>query len=207
MIATLPTAVAKRQATKIRGLVPNLETPHPLVAFLPALFQEDPFAQRFVSAFDEALAPIFLTLDNLTTYMDPWLAPEDFLDWLSSWLALSLDETIPLDRRRAFVAKAFDLYRVRGTVKGLQAQVEIFTGGTVEIVDTGGAASSSTAGASFPGSPNFAVLVRVHVDNPKAINVSRLDALVAQAKPAHLTHKIEIVKPSDVKDAVEVSAG
>ena len=207
MIATQPVAVETSEKRQMRGLVPNLETPHPLVAFLPALFQEDPFAQRFVSAFDEALAPIFLTLDNLTAYMDPWLAPEDFLDWLSSWLALSLDETVAIDRRRAFVAKAFDLYRIRGTVKGLQAQVEIFTGGSVEIVDTGGVASSSTAGASFPGSPNYAVLVRVHVDHPKAINVQRLDALVARAKPAHLTHKIEIVKPSDVKDPLEVSAG
>ncbi len=204
MIATLPATAEKR---KMRGLVPNLETPHPLGTFLPALFQEDAFAQRFVSAFDEALAPIFLTLDNLTAYMDPWLAPEDFLDWLSSWLALSLDETVPLDRRLAFVAKAFDLYRIRGTTKGLQAQVEIFTGGTVEIVDTGGTASSPTAGAAFPGSPNFAVMVRVEVDNPKTINLQRLDALVARAKPAHLTHKVEVVKRSDVKDALEVTTG
>jgi len=51
------------------------------------------------------------------------------------------------------------------------------------------------------------VLVRVHVDHPKAINGQRLDALVARAKPAHLTHKIEIVKPSDVKDPLEVNAG
>jgi len=77
----------------------------------------------------------------------------------------------------------------------------------VEISDTGGLATSTTAGAAFPGSPNFAVLVRVQVDDPAAVNMVRLEALVAAAKPAHLTHKIQVVKRAAVKDAVEVTSG
>jgi len=190
-----------------RGLVASLASPHPLGQFLPSLYQEDDFAQRFLSAFDASLAPVFATLDNLDAYLDPWLAPEDFLDWLGSWFGLTLNEAWSVERRRALVANAFEFYRMRGTCKGLKAHVEVFTGGTVEIVDTGGLATSTTAGAAFPGSPNFAVLVRVQVDDPASINMVRLEELVAAAKPAHLTHKVQVVKRAAVKDAVEVSSG
>ena len=139
--------------------------------------------------------------------MDPWLAPEDFLDWLGSWFGLTLDEAWSVERRRAVLANAVEFYRMRGTVKGLKTQVEIFTGGTVEIMDTGGVAISTSAGSAFPGSPNFSVMVRIQVDDPSTINIARLDALVAAAKPAHLTHKVQIVKRAAVKDAVEVTSG
>lgn len=201
MIAAAPVSERKR------GLINSLSSPHPLGQYLPSLYQEDGFAQRFISAFDTALAPIFVTLDNLTAYLDPWLAPGDFLDWLGSWFGLTLDETWSIERRRALVANAFEFYRMRGTSKGLKAHVEVFTGGTVEIVDTGGLATSSTAGAPFPGSPNFAVLVRVQADEPATVDMVRLEALVAAAKPAHLTHRIQVVKRAAVKDAVEVTSG
>jgi phage tail-like protein len=190
-----------------RGLVRDLVTPHPLVEALPALYQDDGFTQRFMSAFDAVLAPIFVTLDNLPAYLDPWLTPEDFLEWLAGWFGMPLDEAWSVDRRRALVARAFDFYRQRGTSGGLRTQIEALTGGTVELHETGGVATSTTAGSPLPGSPNFAVLVRVVVDDPSSINVKRLDALVAGAKPAHVTHKVEVVKRTEVKDAVEVTSG
>ena len=201
MIATHPSLSHKR------GLVRSLRTPHPLIETLPGLYQEDGFTQRFMSAFDAMLAPIFATLDNFPAYLDPWLAPEDFLEWLASWFGMALDESWSLDRRRALVSRAFDFYRLRGTAGGLKTQIETLTGGTVELHETGGVSTSSTAGTPLPGSPNFALLVRVSVDDPSAINVSRLDALVAAAKPAHVTHKVEVVKRTEVKDAVEVTTG
>lgn len=196
MIANPPAAARKR------GLVPSLATPHMLGDTLPGLFQEDDFTQRFISAFDASLAPIFATLDNLTAYFDPWLAPEDMLEWLAGWFGMALDETWSVDRRRALVAKAFDFYRMRGTSSGLKSQVEVLTGGTVELHETGGIATSTTTGAPLPGSPNFAVLVRVFVEDPSTVNATRLDALVGAAKPAHVTHKVEVVKRGEVKDAM-----
>jgi phage tail-like protein len=200
MIAQAPTVAYGR------GLVRALSSPHPLGDALPALFQEDGFTQRFMSAFDSSLAPIFATLDNLTAYLDPWLAPPDFLEWLGSWFGLVLDEAWSVDRRRAVLANAFEFYRMRGTVKGLKAQVETLTGGTAEIIDTGGVATSTKAGEALPGSPNFALMVRVAVDDPSTINASRLDALVAAAKPAHVTHKVQVVKRGKVPETVEVTS-
>jgi phage tail-like protein len=190
-----------------RGLVRSLISPHPLGESLPALYQEDDFTQRFVSAFDAALAPIFAALDNFPAYLDPWLTPDDFLEWLASWFGIVLDESWSPARRRALVSRAFEFYRMRGTASGLEEQVKVLTGGTVDLHETGGVASSTTAGAALPGSPNFALLVRVTVDDPDTINLTRLDALVMAAKPAHVTHKVEIVKRAEVTDAVEVTTG
>ncbi|TME80972.1 MAG: hypothetical protein E6I47_08350, partial [Chloroflexi bacterium] len=95
MIAEAPSVNDHR-----RGLVRALISPHPLADALPALFQEDGFTQRFMSAFDAALAPVFATLDNLPTYFDPWLTPPDFLEWLGSWFGLALDDSWSVERRR-----------------------------------------------------------------------------------------------------------
>jgi phage tail-like protein len=198
----LPTVTRPRG----RGLVLGLETRHPIGQYLPGLYQDDNFALRLTEALDLALAPVFSTLDNFESYLDPWLAPEDFVDWLGSWMGLLLDERLPLDRKRAFVAQAWELFRIRGTRRGLQRVVEVITGGNVEVSDTGGAASATAPGAAFPGSPNFAVLVRIRVDDPAGVSRGYVESLVSNAKPAHVTHRVEITSGADVTDAVEVSS-
>lgn len=175
------------------GTVPGLASPRPLVAALPALYQEDDFTSRFTSAFDAALAPVFLALDSFPAYLDPALTPDDFLDWLGGWVGLLLDETWPIERRRAFIAVAGNLYRRRGTAGGLAALVRLFTSGEVQIVESGGAAWSPTTGGALPGSPDFGVLVRVLVPQGVTIDPVKLDALVAAAKPAHVLHRVEVV--------------
>ena len=101
------------------GIGGGVHAAHPIGHTLPGLYQEDPFTQRLTSAFDQALLPVFLAIDNLPAYLDPALTPEDFLEWLAGWVGLVLDETWPIERRRAFVAMASLLYRERGTARGL----------------------------------------------------------------------------------------
>ena len=207
MIETAVTTTTNRARPPrlYRGLVPRLDTPRPMGPELPALFQDDSFAQRLTGAFDDMLAPVFSTLDNFEAYLDAWLSPEDFLDWLGAWVGLELDEALSLERRRQFVARAHELFRVRGTLAGLRSHLETFTGAKVEIEDTGGVKTSTTADSALPGSPNFALQVRVIVDHPEAIDRGRLETLVAASKPAHVTHKVEIVKRADVSEQVEVT--
>jgi phage tail-like protein len=177
----------------MRGHVAGLASPHPLGEQLPGLYRDDAFTQRFLSAFDEVLAGAIQVLDCFPAYLDPALAPEDFLAWLGSWVGAALDETWPIDRRRAFVASAVDLYKLRGTAAGLAAQVAVFTGGEVEIAEPGATAWSRESGAQVPAGESGDLLVRVHVRNPKSVSPARLDALVKAAKPAHIPHRVEIV--------------
>ena len=178
------------------GTLEGIDSPHPLIEGLPGLYQEDDFSRRWLSAMDEALAPVFLALDSLPAYLDPALTPEDFLDWLAGWVGVLLDENWPLERRRAFVANAAELYRLRGTPDGLAAHVHIFTGGEVEILETGGVSWSDRNGEELPGRAGYRVEVRVSgADIP--VDEARLDALVATAKPAHVVHRVRVATASD----------
>jgi phage tail-like protein len=178
----------------MRGHVAGLRSPHPLGPALPAIYQDDDFAQRFLAALDDVIAPIYSTIDNFDAYLDPALAPEDFLAWLAGWVGIGLDESWDEPRRRAIVARAVELYRMRGTAAGLAGQVELQTGGTVEIIENGATSWSVDPGGELPGSPEPMVVVRLTVPDPKAIDANRLDAVVASAKPAHVMHRIELVK-------------
>ncbi len=183
----------------MRALVPGLLSPHPLGPTLPAIYQDDDFAQRMLDGLDEVVAPVYSVLDNFDAYLDPSIAPEDFLAWLAGWVGIVLDESWDQARRRTIVARAVELYRMRGTAAGLAAQVEIQTGGVVEIMENGATAWSVDPGGAMPGSPEPLVVVRVTVPDPKAIDAVKLDTLVASAKPAHVLHRIEIAKGSAPK--------
>ncbi len=178
----------------MRALVPGLPSPHPLGPTLPAIYQDDDMVQRLLDGLDAVIAPVYSTLDNFDTYLDPALTPEDFLDWLAGWVGMAIDQRWDEARRRTAVARAVELYRMRGTAAGLAAQVEIQTGGKVEIGENGGTAWSVDPGGAMPGSPEPLVVVRVTVPDPKVVDAARLDALVASAKPAHVLHRIELVK-------------
>jgi phage tail-like protein len=178
----------------VRGTPPGLASPHPIGEQLPGLYRDDAFTQRFTAAFDEVLAGVIQVLDCFPAYLDPALAPEDFLEWIGSWVGAAPDETWPLERRRAFVASATELFRVRGTAAGLAAHVAVFTGGEVEISEPGAAGWSRDAGAAAPAGASPDLLIRVRVQDPRGVPAARLEALVAASKPAHVPHRIEIVQ-------------
>ena len=110
----------------MRGTVAELQTPHPLGRSLPAIYQEDDFSMRYLSAFDTVVAPIPLTLDCFDAYLDTNLAPEDVLQWLGGWMGLLLDPDWPLQRRRSLVGEIVSLYAQRGTPFGIKRMVELF---------------------------------------------------------------------------------
>lgn len=179
----------------MRGMVEGLPNPHPIGVALPAIFQEDDFTQRFSTAFDDVLAPVVSTLDNAPAYLDPRLTPADFLEWLAGWVGAVLDENWPLERQRTFVAEAVELYRWRGTVKGLSALVALYAGVEPEIIDTGEVSWSPSPNGRVPGEPEPRMTIRLRVSDRSAVNVDRLDTIVRAAKPAHVPHQIELTGP------------
>lgn len=179
----------------MRGMVPDLPSSAPLAPRLPAVLQEDAFLQHFLLGFDESLAPVLATLDGLNSYVDPQLAPEDFLAWLAGWVGMELDETWPLARRRQAVMNAAALHRLRGTVRGVAEAVRIGVRGvdSVTVRDSGGSAYSTTSGAALPGSASPRMVVTVVPRTGGAVDLRRLDAIVAGAKPAHVPHVVEVL--------------
>ncbi|MFC6088388.1 phage tail protein [Saccharothrix lopnurensis] len=167
-------------------------TPHPLADRLPAVYLEDLFTQRFLAALDEVLEPVFTVLDGFAAYLDPRLAPEDFLEWLAHWVALDVGEGWSPARRRLLVARAVELHRWRGTRRGLAEHVALMTGGQVEVGDSGGVTSTDRPGLPVAeDAPRVAV--RVRVARPDEVDRTRLRAAIASAVPAHVEVDLEVV--------------
>lgn len=140
----------------MRAAVPGLLNPHPLAHGLPGVFQDDTFTSRFVSSFDEMLAPVVATLDNIAAYLDPELCPEDFLPWLAGWVALELDDNWSVEQQRRLIGTAVELARWHGTRRGVVELVSRYVGmplDTVEIVDSGGVTWSATSEGAVSGAP------------------------------------------------------
>ncbi|GAB3159057.1 phage tail protein [Micromonospora sonneratiae] len=176
----------------MRGVVPGLPSPFPIGLALPALYLDDDFTQRFTAGLDEVLAPVLLTLDCLDAYLDLSLAPPDFLDWLTGWVAVPMDETWPTPLRREVARNAVELHRWRGTARGIARQLQIITGGEVEVSDSGGVSWSATPDATPPPATAAEVRVRVRVADPARVDPARLQELVSTAVPAHVRTIVEV---------------
>lgn len=178
----------------MRGAVTGLTSANPFGPTLPAVYQEDDFTMRYVAGLDDVLAPVLVTLDCIIDYFDPALTPIDFLDWLAGWVGIEIDESWAPERRRAAVATAVEMYRMRGTISGLRANLEVLSGGQVEITDSGGVAWSTSPMSELPGqsSPRLAVRITIAGDVTDRMGKA-VDSIVATAKPAHVVHRAEMV--------------
>jgi phage tail-like protein len=85
------------------------------------------FLERFLSAFEARVAGVGETISSIPSRFDPSSAPPDYVPWLASWLSLDLYEVMG-ERNRAFIARAWEFYREKGTVAGLASLVSFLTG-------------------------------------------------------------------------------
>ena len=185
----------------MRGLVPDVRNRRSIGATLPAMLQEDLFLQRFTAGLDDVLTPLSVTLDCLDRYVDPAIAPEDFLVWLAAWVGLELDPRWPVEVRRSLLRSVAEVQDTRGTATGLRDEVALLTGCEVVVCDPGGVAVSARSGGALPtdGSTGATagVVVRVldppaDLRDPTSETRARLDRAVRAAVPAHLSVTVEV---------------
>ena len=91
------------------------------------------------------------------------------------------------------MARAGDLYRARGTARGLSEQVELLTGSAPRIEESGGTVWSPTPGAAPPGAAVAELVVTVREVPGQPVDRRRLDSIVRDAKPAAVSHRIEVL--------------
>jgi len=105
---------------------------------LPAIYRRsDAVGRNLVRDLLFVFEHMFDSIDeNLTDgwrFYDPHVAPPEFLAWLSHWTAFTIDLDWPEAQKRALVKRAVDLYRIRGTKRGLTLFLKLFTGHEPEI--------------------------------------------------------------------------
>ncbi|MGQ9674622.1 MAG: phage tail protein [Chloroflexota bacterium] len=163
--------------------------------YLPSIYSSDPMVGRLLLIFESILKPLEGVIDQMALYFDPELAPEEFVPWLAWWVGLSLDEKLPLQRRRQMVKRAMELYRWRGTRRGLKQSIELATGVTALIVENFDglrldreARLGLNAHLGHRQDHTFVVTLVVppDVDADAALDVAR--TIIEEDKPAHLTY-------------------
>ncbi|MDQ3957024.1 MAG: phage tail protein [Actinomycetota bacterium] len=175
-----------------RGRVTGLRSPHPLGQLLPGVFEDDDFVQRFTEGLDEVLAPALCALDCLDGYVDPELAPPDFLQWLASCLGVDQDGSLGVERQRAVVRYAVWASRRQGTALGIAIAVAVVTGLWPEVRDSGGATWSRSATAEPP--PSARPIVEVVIDPGElAVDTAQVERVIAAVKPAHVPHSLVVL--------------
>lgn len=193
------TGFAFRKGAEMRGIVQGVGSAVPLATRLPAVLQEDAFLQRLLLAFDDALAPVFITLDGLACYLDPRLAPEDFLDWLADWVGVRMHDSWPTAQRRDVIAHATAIHRQRGTVPGVASALRLAVGGVQDVVieDSGGSSWSQMPGAELPGQAVARMHVKVYARTARDVSLPRLERIISSVKPAHVPHTVEVLDAPD----------
>jgi phage tail-like protein len=164
-----------------------------LGSLLPAVYQEfDENALRFCAGLDRVIAPIWLSIDCFDSYLDATTTPDDVAAWLAGWVGVIVDDNWYPDQLRRLAAHAFELYRWRGTAKGVADLVEAYTGLRPTVEDGGGVATAATVGDAAIGPANPVVSVRFDTGGLSGDDHERLTRLVESAVPVHVQARVAV---------------
>jgi phage tail-like protein len=196
-----------------------------LLDSLPAVFQEDReggapnFLGRFLLGFEHVLLGLGETgepgleelIARIYRYFEPGAAlaageraPEEFLRWLAGWVALTLREDWDELRQRDLIAKAVPLYRLRGTRRGVEEFLRIYTrlGVRIDELRTAfqvGVHSSIGVDTMVGGGAPFFFRVQVLLPSPQPEEIKAqrtvAHAIVDLQRPAHTLYSLTVDTP------------
>jgi phage tail-like protein len=191
-------------------LVQSLKVTFPRTTYLPHLpetYQEDEekreFLERFLSLFETFLSRSEEQIFAFTKYLDAAAAPEGFIPWLSSWLAIAYDENWPPEQKRRLIRLAPKLYKKRGTPAVLSRLIEMFYAETPIIAEPFQFRCSRDEDIK-------ALMVKLFGDSPHRFTVllpprwnrevtaaqrHTLQRIIDTEKPAHTSGSLQVLEP------------
>lgn len=187
-----------------------------LLTMLPAIYRdedvsESSFFSRYLLGFEEFFTHLSRDLDSLHHLFSAFGAPNNFVTWLSQWVAMAADLPITEVRRRKLINEAVSLYNVRGTKLGLERLLEICLGVQPIIRDrpTDGFTLGQNAKMGMPQTrlgniEHGAFLVILPTPDPSAINLDLVKRLIEAFKPVHTRYKCRVIRVA-VGDLPEVT--
>ena len=175
---------------------------------LPAIYRRSDAVGRNVVRdicfiFEHLFGSIEELLDLGYRFYDPHECPPEFLEWLASWTAMLVDIDWPQEKKRALIKRAVDLYRIRGTKRGLILFLYLFTGHEPKIeeniwpfkgfrVDTEARIGLDSVILPPVHLPHcFVVTMPVRFKNVTPEMVIRIHRIIQMEKPAHTQHYLQ----------------
>ncbi len=184
--------------------------------FLPAIYREIDFVGRFLKIFEETFEPAVQSLDALWAYLDPLTAPNALLPFLSHWVAWSAESQMSLDQQRRLIRNAMQIYRWRGTRRGLRFYLHLATGlpldehlaeeakhiSIFELYQRGFVLGTThlTEDAILGGGRPFHFCVKLRPDPDFPIDEALVRRVIEQEKPAFCTYDFWIEPRSQTHD-------
>jgi len=114
--------------------------------YLPELYREDTFGddaeqngpatradflERFIDNFEGILTPLEDRIADSYLLTEAATTPAESLEWLASWIGVAFDSAYTEKQRRELLMATPELYRRRGTVRGLGLALDLATNGAV----------------------------------------------------------------------------
>lgn len=184
--------------------------------FLPALYREVDFIGRFLKIFEQAFEPIVQSLDLMWAHLDPLTAPQALLPFLAQWVGWRMEPGLSLDRQRRLIRQAVELYRWRGTRRGLRLYLHWYTGlplddeiqneldkhisitepfgGAFVLGDTVLAETAVLGGGQ---AYHFCVRLRCKAQSTQPLDEALIRRIIEQEKPAFCTYELAIDPVAD----------
>jgi phage tail-like protein len=193
------------------------------VKWLPSIYQRADingrnFYRDFLWIIQHLFGSVEEILDVIHQYFDPYEAPEHFLPWLASWSAMVLEEDWPLPKKRRLIRKAIELYRIRGTVKGLKLFIALFTGHEPDIKENqwpfrgwriGATSEIGTDSVVLPPvnlAHTFIVEMPVSYKDVSPESVIRIHEIIQMEKPANTQYYLRFASEGGGNDLSEFMA-
>ncbi len=181
---------------------------------LPAIYRRSDAVGRNVVrdicfVFEHLFGGLQEVVESGHVFFDPHQCPPDFLPWLASWTALVTDMDWPEVKQRAIIKRAVDLYRIRGTKRGLALFLLLFTGFEPDIVENTWPFRGFRVGADARIGLDSVILPPVSLANSFVVTmpikftdvspemIIRIHQIIQMEKPAHTHHYLQFEADQD----------
>lgn len=163
-------------------------------AYLPELYQREmgnnSFLDRYLSIFQSLYDDLGTQIREIPKHLDPETAKREFLEWLAEWLDIE-DPYMWNERQLRFLLEhAMEFQAARGTRRGIELFVELYTGEKPFVIEWQDWSSYRNA------SPYGKLLGELYADDPGCFTVLVQEACI----PAYQEHQtllriLEQIKP------------
>jgi phage tail-like protein len=165
-------------------------------------YDDPPFFTRYLRGYEDTIEPIRQKLQRLHEYFGVFSATPEMIPWLATWVGMALDDNWSEMKRRILICEAVQLYRWRGTRRGLSRYLEIYAGATPTINDqpvAGVRLGPNTLlghGTVFGNVAPHTFVVTLAVPDPALVNPETVHRIIRMQAPAHTAYRLNIIRRS-----------
>lgn len=105
---------------------------------LPGALSSDPFVRNLTSVFDRVNESVLIHVDSLEWLAELALTPDAMAQWMTSWLAVDLDDSLSPERARILLRASGSSFAPRGTKKGVEGLLRGIADPDATVEDHGG---------------------------------------------------------------------